>query len=254
MNTETKGMWTRREILETTGAAIIGVALAGANVRAQAGAVPQTRNAMKIGIIGSGQQGGSVGLNWARAGHEVLFSSRNPGSLADLVKSAGAKARAGLPQEAATFGDVILIAVPYGATPQIGRDYASLMKGKIAIDCGNPREDRDGSMANDALARGTGVASADYLPGVRLVRAFNALSFQQVRTQAYRAGERLGIPVAGDDPAAVAIVAQLVEDAGFDPVVVGNLARSKEFDRGTSVYVKGMTARQIREALKLAAQ
>ena len=132
---------------------------------------------LRIGIIGSGRQGGALGLQWAKAGHEILFSSRNPGELTDLVAKAGPRARAGTPQEAASFGEVILIAVPYGALPQIGRDYAPLMKGKIVIDVGNPREDRDGPMAKEALAKGTGVASAEYLPGVRLVRALNALSF-----------------------------------------------------------------------------
>jgi predicted dinucleotide-binding enzyme len=251
MSKITRGQWTRREVLQTTGAALAGLTIGGPSLLAQAGSVPQTKKPMKIGIIGSGQQGGSVGLNWAKAGHEVLFSSRNPSSLKELVASAGPKARAGQPQEAAAFGDVILIAVPYGALPQIGKDYGAMMKGKVVIDCGNPRDDRDGPMANDASTKGTGVASAEYLPGVRLVRAFNALSFQQVRTEAYRTGERLGIPVAGDDATAVAITAQLVEDAGFEPVVVGGLNRAKEFDRGTPVYVKGLTARQLREALKL---
>jgi 8-hydroxy-5-deazaflavin:NADPH oxidoreductase len=245
---------SRREFLQLTtsvGAAwVVGVRLSAQG----GGTVPQTKKPMKIGIIGSGQQGGSVGLRWALAGHEVLFSSRNPGELKDLVSQAGPRARAGLPQEAATFGDVILIAVPYAALPQIGKDYGPSMKNKVVIDCGNPREDRDGTMAVDAAAKGTGVASADFLPGVRLVRAFNALSFQQVRSQAFRAGERLGIPIAGNDRAAVAVTVQLVEDAGFDPVVVGGLDRAKEFDRGTAVYVKGLTARQIREALKLPAK
>jgi predicted dinucleotide-binding enzyme len=125
------------------------------------------------------------------------------------------------------------------------------MKGKVVIECGNPREDRDGPMANDAMAKGTGVASAAYLPGVKLVRAFNALSFVQVERDAHRAGEKLGIPVAGDDPAAVKTVVQLVTDAGFDPVVTGNLSTAKLFDRDTAVYVKGMTAKQIRDTLKL---
>jgi predicted dinucleotide-binding enzyme len=215
----------------------------------QAGTAPG--RPLKIGIIGSGNQGGAVGLLWAKAGHEVLFSSRHPEQLKDLVAKAGPKARAGLPQEAAAFGEVILIAVPYGALPQVGRDYAAQMKGKIVIDCGNPRADRDGPMADEAIKKGTGVASAEYLPGVRLVRALNALSAAQVQKEAHRQGERLGIPIAGDDRAAVATVVRLVEEAGFEPVVVGPLARAKEFDRGTAVYVKGMTARQVRETLGL---
>lgn len=206
---------------------------------------------MKIGIIGSGRQGGAIGMQWAKAGHEILFSSRNPGNLKDLVAKAGPKARAGTPAEAATFGDVILVAVPYGELPNVGRDHAALMKGKVVIDVGNPRVDRDGQVGADALERGTGVASAEHLPGVRLVRALNALSFTQVERDAHRQGEKLGIPIAGDDKAAVDIATQLVIDAGFDPVYVGGLARAREFDAGTPVYVRGLTARQIREALKL---
>jgi predicted dinucleotide-binding enzyme len=225
------------------GAAVLPLGAQGSGAAAQA--------PMKIGIIGSGRQGGAIGLQWAKAGHEILFSSRNPGELKDLVAKAGPGAKAGLPQDAAAFGDVILIAVPYGALPQVGRDYAPLMKGKVVIDVGNPRADRDGPMATEALKKGTGVASAEYLPGVRLVRALNALSFVQVEREAHRAGEKLGIPIAGDDPAAVATVVRLVQDAGFDPVVVGGLARAREFDAGTPVYVKGMTAAQLRVALKL---
>ena len=206
---------------------------------------------MKIGIIGSGRQGGAIGLQWARAGHEIFFSSRNPGNLKDLVAKAGPKARAGTPAEAAKFGDVILVAVPYGELPNVGRDNAAFMKGKVVIDVGNPRVDRDGQVGADALKRGTGVASAEHLPGVRLVRALNALSFTQVECEAHRQGDKLGIPIAGDDKAAVDIATQLVVDAGFDPVFVGGLARAREFDAGTPVYVKGLTARQLREALKL---
>jgi 8-hydroxy-5-deazaflavin:NADPH oxidoreductase len=211
----------------------------------------QTAKPMRIGIIGSGRQGGALGLQWAKAGHEVLFSSRNPGNLKDLVAKAGPKARAGTPAEAAKFGDVILIAVPYGELPNVARDNLAFMKGKIVIDVGNPRVDRDGPMAAEALKKGTGIASAEYLPGVRLVRALNALSFVQVERDAHRAGEKLGIPVAGDDKQAVDTVVQLVRDAGFDPVVVGGLARAREFDAGTPVYVKGMTAAQLKTALKL---
>jgi 8-hydroxy-5-deazaflavin:NADPH oxidoreductase len=228
------------------------VVLVAAALAVSASALPTwAQSKPKIGLIGSGRQGGALGVLFAKAGYPVLFSSRHPEELKDIVAKAGNGAKAGLPQDAATFGDIIVIAVPYGVTPQVGKDYAALMKGKIVIDLGNPREDRDGPMATDAKARGTGVATAGYIPGVRLVRAFNALSFVQVERDAHRAGEKLGIPVAGDDPAAVKTVVQLVIDSGFEPVVTGNLASSKNFDTGTAVYVKGMTAKQIKDTLKL---
>lgn len=229
------------------------VATAGLAVRpfALSGMGPMNRRqSLRIGIIGSGQMGGALGLKWAEAGHQVFFSSRHPEELAELVAEAGPNAQAGLPDEAARFGDVILIAVPYGALPQVGQDYGSLMQGKVVIDVGNPREDRDGPMAADAIAKGTGVASAEYLPGVRLVRALNAVAFTMVR-DAPRSPERIGVPIAADDPEAIEIATRLVEDAGFDPVVVGGLERAREFDRGTDVYVRGLSARELREALGL---
>lgn len=204
---------------------------------------------MKIGVIGSGNIGGAVGLQWAKAGHELLFSSRHPDELADLVAEAGPKARAGLPDEAARFGEVVFTAVPYAALPQIGRDYAPLMRGKVVIDCSNPYPGRDGEMAQDALDKGVGIASQEYLPGTRLVRAFNAINYRSVSSEAHRAGEKVGIPIAGDDPEALEITSELVVDAGFDPVVVGRLARAREFQPGTPVYVKNMTAAELRSAL-----
>lgn len=235
---------TRREVIGRS-AAMVVTALAGSH------ALAQSKAHVKIGVIGSGRQGGAIGLLWAKAGHEVLFSSRHPENLKDLVAQAGPTAKAGLPEEAAQFGEVVLIAVPYGVTPQIGKDYAKYMQGKIVIDVGNPRVDRDGEVGKDGLARGTGVTSKEYLPGVRLVRALNALSFTQVTKESHRAGEKIGIPIASDDQAAIAMAVRLVTDAGFDPVVVGGLSRAKEFDAGTPVYVKGLTAAQLKIALKL---
>ena len=207
---------------------------------------------MKIGIIGSGRQGGAIGTLWAKVGHQIVFSSRNPDSLQGPGgRRPGRRRWPGRRPRRRAFGDVVLIAVPYGALPQVGKDYAPLMKGKIVIDVGNPRVDRDGEVGKDGLARGTGVTSKEHLPGVRLVRALNALSFTQVTKEAYRSGEKLGIPIASDDKEAIAVTVRLVEDAGFDPVVVGGLDRAREFDAGTPVYVKGLTAAQLKAALKL---
>ena len=256
---------SRRDFLLRAGATATGLVFAPALLPGRLGAagplpaavgpLPAAAGAhqavTRIGIIGSGNIGGAVGLKWAEAGHEILFSSRHPEELAGLVERAGPKTRAGLPAEAAAFGEVVLIAVPYAALPQVGRDYAPLMQGKVVVDCGNPYPRRDGPMAEEALAKWTGVASAEFLPGVRLVRAFNAINYRSVEQEAHRAGEKVGIPVAGDDEDALRIVSALVVDAGFDPVVVGPLARAREFDQGSPVYVTDMTAAQLREALGL---
>jgi predicted dinucleotide-binding enzyme len=206
---------------------------------------------LKIGIVGTGKIGGALATLWAKAGHELVISSRHPEQLRDLAKELGPKVRTGTPQEAAAFGDVVLVSVPYGALPQVGRDLAKELKGKVVLDTGNPYPERDGEMAVEARRKGTGVASAEFLPGVRLVRAFNAISHRNLRSEAHRAGELVGIPLAGDDDQALAIAARLVRDAGFEPVVVGPLSRAKSFDVGSPVYTQLLTARELRARLGL---
>jgi predicted dinucleotide-binding enzyme len=136
-----------------------------------ADAVPKTKNPMKIGIIGTGDIGGALARHWGAAGHDLMISSRHPEQLRGLAKEIGPNVKVGTPKEAAAFGAVIMLAVPYGALPQVGRDYASELEGKVVMDAGNPYPSRDGEMAVRDRARGTGVAVAEYLPGVRLVRA-----------------------------------------------------------------------------------
>lgn len=222
-----------------------------AQLGAGAQATPQTSRPMKIGFIGSGNIGGAIGELLARAGHEVLFSSRNPESLKPLVARVGPRARAGTPQEAIAFGDLVFLGVPFSSMPQIGRDYAGALKGKIVLDAGNPNVRRDGPIAEPAVAKGAGLATAELLPGARIVRGFNQLNFKVFLSEAHRAGARVAVPLGSDDAAALAIVSRLVTDAGFEPVAVGSLAASKSFDSSQPIFLKTMTARELRESLKL---
>jgi len=217
------------------------------------GTPPPPAAPLKIGIIGAGHIGGTLALLWVQAGHEVLLSSRHPDELKALANSLGPKARVGTPREAAVFGDVVLVSVPYAALPQLGRDLKAELAGKIVLDTGNPYPERDGEMAVAARRKGTGVASAEFLPGVRLVRAFNAINSGDLRSEAHRRGELYAIPLAGDDPEALAVAQRLVSEAGFSPVVVGALSRAREFDVGTAVYTRLLTAPQLRHALGLTA-
>lgn len=218
---------------------------------AAAAAPPRTSHPMKIGIIGTGEIGSALARHWSAAGHQLLISSRHPEELRSLAKELGPNVKVGTPREAAAFGDVVMLAVPYGATPQVGRDYATELAGKVVLDAGNPYPSRDGEMAVRDRQRGTGVASAEYLPGTRLVRAFNAINSGPLLRDGFHEPERLGIPLAASDAEAMRVAARLVTDAGFDPVPVGDLSRAREFDYGTSVYVRGMTARELRKALHL---
>lgn len=212
--------------------------------QAQAGAAP-----MKIGIIGTGRIGGALARHWVAAGHEVLVSSRHPEELQDLARELGPRARAGTPREAAAFGDVVLVSVPYAAMPQIGTDHAAELNGKIVIDTSNPVEGRDGPMAREAQRKGAGVATAEFLRGTRVVRAFNCIPAARLANEGNRQPERIAIPIGGDDREALEIAQRLVRDAGFDPVVVGSLARTREFDLGQPLARQQFTAAELRREL-----
>jgi len=208
---------------------------------------------IKIGIVGAGKMGGALAELWAKAGHEVMISSRHPDELKAQAQAIGPKAHVGTVREAAAFGSVVLIAMPYGKWPEISDEIKAETVGKTVIDLTNPYPDRDGPMAEQARKETTGVADPKYLPGAHLVRAFNSIIYTDLRSQAHRAGEPAAIAVAGDDERAVAVTSQLVRDAGFEPVLVGPLSSARLFDVGTPVYVKVMTAAELRKALNLPA-
>lgn len=206
---------------------------------------------LKIGIIGTGRVGGALAELWARAGHQLLISSRHPEQLKTLAERLGPKVQVGTPAEAAAFGEVLLISVPYAALPQIGRDLGALMQGKVVLETGNPFAERDGEMAVAARARGTGLASADFLPGVLLVRAFSTIPHTALLTEAHRDKSRVGVALAGDDENALKVAQRLVVDAGFEPVVVGPLARARDFDVGSPVFGKALAAQRLKRTLEL---
>jgi len=215
------------------------------------GSLAQPATKSPVGIIGSGRLGGTVGTLWAKAGHPVLFSSRNPERLKELVEAAGPNARAGTPAEAVAFGQALLVAVPYGALPQLGQDLGASLAGKVVLDACNAVPARDGDVARLAAERGIGATSAGFLPGARLVRAFNTLGARVLAEQAHRAGDPVAIPLAGDDAGALEAAAALVRDAGFEPVVVGSLARAPDFAMGARGYGKVVPAAELRGILGL---
>ena len=201
---------------------------------------------MKIGIIGAGSIAGTVGQLWARAGHTVHYGARRPDRPGPLL--AGAKGvTIGTMEDAAAFGEVVFCSFPYGAWPEVSRLIARVVGGKVVLDSANAYPERDGAFAQGALdaGEGTGAPVARLLPGARLVRAFNSVYFKTLETEAHRAGDRVGIPLAGDDRDALAVAAKLVSDTGFAPVVAGPLRRARDFDQGTAVYNTGMSGRVL---------
>lgn len=234
----------RRALLGAGGVVMLGTILQPAPARAQG-------SPSHIGVIGSGNIGGTIGGLWVKRGHPVLFSSRHPEELKAMVAKLGSLAQAGSVEQAVAFGEVLFIAVPYGAIPQIGRDYSAAMKGKVMLDACNAVSARDGAIADEVEQNGIGVTTQKYFPGVHVVRAFNTMSYAVFAREANRPDPKLAIPIAGDDPKAVQIAAALVRDAGFDPVPVGALADARRFQRGQPGYGQQVTAAELKQKLSL---
>jgi hypothetical protein len=226
----------------TMALAVVAMAVIVSPARAQS-------DTLRIGIIGTGNIGGALARHWAAAGHELVISSRNPDELEPLAAELGPRVRAGTPREAAAFGEVILVSVPYAAMPQIGSDFAAELNGKIVLDTGNPIEGRDGDIVAESLQKGSGIASAELLPGTRLVRAFNCIPAQSLANQSDRQPSRIAIPLAGDDAEALRVAERLVDDAGFDGVVVGGLETARYFDLGQPLALGGASADELRAAI-----
>jgi predicted dinucleotide-binding enzyme len=207
-------------------------------------ATPDTH--LKIGIIGTGRIGGALARAWVKAGHEVFVSSRHPEELKGLVAELGPRAHAGTPRQAAAFGAVVLVSVPYRAMPQIGTDFRAELAGKVILDTSNPNESRDGAMAADAQKLGAGPATAELLQSKRVVRAFNCIGAASLANDGFHQPERLAIPIGGDDAEALATAEHLVQEIGFDPVVIGSLARTRVFDLGQPLATGKLTATEMR--------
>lgn len=226
--------------------AFLSVVLAATVVPAFAQGKP-----MKIGVIGSGRIGSTIGGLWVKAGHEVVFSDRDAEQVKRAIDGLGPRARGGSVQEAASFGDAVLIAVPYAALPAIRDEVGLRLRGKVVIDPNNPVPARDGDMAVAAKEKGAAVSTAALLPGVRTVRSFNSWGYATMAREANRPAPRMALPVSADDAEALKVGMQLVSDAGFDPVNAGSLAASKAFDLGSSVSGRILTAAEMRQALNL---
>lgn len=207
---------------------------------------------MKIGVLGAGRIGGNAARLLAAGRHDVMLSfSRDPGRLASLAASIGDRAAVGEVREAAQFGEVVLFSVPWAVIPVV-LEEAGPLEGKIVIDTTNH------------FARGRieqfpgGITAAQFnqqrMPGARLVKAFNTLtSGFQAREAGRPAAERVVLFLAGDDPAARATVAGLIEDAGFAPADIGTLAEAGPMEaprRPGAVYGEEYRPAEARAAIE----
>ncbi|PLP97093.1 NADPH-dependent F420 reductase [Cupriavidus pauculus] len=201
----------------------------------------------KIGVVGSGRLGGAVGSLLVKAGHPVMFASRHPDELKTLTDSLGPLAQAGTVAQAVAFADVILLAVPYGAVPDIGQQ--NRWQGKIVLDATNAVAARDGAIVDEVKANGIGATTAKYLAGARIVRVFNFTGASEFTRESHRKPPLMAVPMAGNDAEALSVAAGLVRDAGFDPVVVGGLSSADRFAPGGKLFRQMGTAEEFRRAM-----
>lgn len=193
---------------------------------------------MKIGIIGAGYIGGTAAHLFVDAGHEIAISnSRDPQTLHDRVVELGPNARTATPAEAARFGEVVLLAVPLKAFTDLPVEE---LRGRIVIDAMNYYPERDGHYADlDDGSRGSSELVAAHLPGARLVKAFNTIWFEHLKSKGKKSApiaERRAIFIAGDDEEAKKIVSGLIEDIGFGAFDMGSLRDGRNQQPGTAVY------------------
>jgi predicted dinucleotide-binding enzyme len=174
--------------------------------------------------------GGALGALFVKAGHPVMFSSRHPENLKELAQRLGPLAQVGTVEQAVAFGDVVVMVVPYSALEEIGKVHGRALATKpLVLDICNPIAGRDGADLVKWVNEqgGAGLASAKLLPGARIVRAFNGISYRRVGEIAHRPGGLVGVPIAGDDPKAISLAEEIIRGIGFDPVLVGGLAMGK---------------------------
>lgn len=207
---------------------------------------------MRIGIIGTGHIGGTLARHFVDAGHEVAVSnSRGPETLAGLVGELDARAQAMTAAEAAQFGDVVVVSVPFGRYRELPTEAVA---GKVVVDTNNYYRQRDGHFEELDSDRTTSSELLQaHLSGARVVKAFNAI-WTRLRDDRRPAGdgERVGVPISGDDEQAKRTVAELIDQIGFDPVDAGKLGEGgRKHQPGSPAYTAGLHTGELR--IRLAA-
>lgn len=190
-----------------------------------------------VAFIGSGRIGGTVARLSAAAGHSVVLSnSRRPDTLKDLVAEIGPMARAATPEEAAEAADLVVVAIPLKAYHQVPVRPAV---DKAVIDADNYYPQRDGQIADlDSGQLTSSELLQRHLPAAAVVKAFNNIYYKHLRNLARPAGapDRSYLPIAGDNPQAMAAVTAFLDSIGYGAVDAGPLAESWRQQPGQPVY------------------
>ena len=191
---------------------------------------------MKIGVIGTGNVGGTLGSRWAKGGHEVVFGSRRPESdeITDLLAESGPTARAASPAEAAFASEVIVLATPWPSTKEILEGLGDLT-GKIVIDAVNPLLP---GLAGLALGTNTsaGEQIASWIPPARVVKAFNTIGNNIMANPHFETDSSV-LLYCGDDAEAKAVVHELAEELGFEPYDAGPLTQARVLEPFAMLWI-----------------
>jgi hypothetical protein len=207
--------------------------------------------AMQIAIIGAGRIGQTLASLWAAAGHRLTIASAG-GNSAHALADQLSHARAAEIEPAVAEAEALLVAVPFKAWPALAARLRNVRSGLPLLDATNVFPQRDGALAQAVSAdpAGTSAQVAKLVPAARVVKAFNTVHFSTLRAQAHRLAPRLAIPIAGDDSAALAVAVQLVGDAGFDAVIVGDLRSGRALEPGGALFGDEVTAEVLQQQLR----
>ncbi|HEA23399.1 hypothetical protein LCGC14_2313870 [marine sediment metagenome] len=209
---------------------------------------------MKIGIIGSGNIGGTLGKHWAKAGHEVLFSSRHPNELGNIVRDSDGNAKAVSVAEAfEANADVYLLAIPFKDIDETAELYAGEYGGKVIIDATNPYPERDGEMAQEVRDdnRNASEYTAMKFSTALTAKAFNTIHANDLKKRAFDTQNPIAIPFAAQDDKSRKATETLISDIGFVPIYVGDLGATNAMEVDEKVYGVSTDQQELRSMLNI---
>lgn len=248
-------MISRRRSLKIIAGSAVGAVTLGVfpqlNAQASSGQGENNRSKeIKIGVIGAGWLGGTVGRCLVQAGYEVMFAARDLDKVRRDIRGLGDKAKVGTPAQAAQFGNVLLFALPHAALAQVATELQAYTQGKIIMDATNTNGDDPEVMAK---ANGNvALFNAQFFPNAYVVRAFSSVDATQIEASFKRGGRNpLAVPIASDNSQALSLVAQLVQAIHCSPVSVGKLENAILFQRGTPAFRRHVNESELRRILQI---
>ncbi|WP_423822246.1 NAD(P)-binding domain-containing protein [Salinisphaera sp. SPP-AMP-43] len=205
-------------------AAVVGLA---STAHAETGQAPKPGQV--IAMIGAGDVGSTLGTLWAAAGYHVIFATRHPDQLDEVVAAAGHGAEASAVGPAIQQADIVALAVPYKAEPAIARQYGSALKGRILVDADNAFSGRDGEVATQAEQMGEALYSAKLFSGTRFIRAFNMISASRYPAPGNLDATNFDVVYTTNDDSVRSVAEDLIRATGGTPVYKGDLANAPEY-------------------------